>query len=296
MDFRYNEYFATGDLTNMADTFDIDIFNLSTDSYKALISEDEVQIKFYTGYGDEGELSLAFEGIVSNVTGRRQIPEHITTLWCIPKGLAKVEKSISYQGTREDTLSSVLDGIGGLLGLTVKYEGVDDLVDVPYRAKTIEGKAIDQIVEMGNQFYFMPRVEGDELRIITLPEDGRIDRLTTVHHLRAELIRGVPKASVAKLSIPYAFNTVIRTGEVIDTGILEGEQNNSVTGGIGDPNGITDVSGLGKGSLHYADTLYKWAIQTKYQIVSAAHSGSNYTDTYISQYECVAYVPNTKGA
>ena len=295
MDFRYNEFFAVGDLTNMADTFDIDIFNLSNPSFSALQTEEEIQVRFYTGYGDEDELSLAFEGVVSNVIGRRRIPEHITTLYCIPIGLAKVNKSISIQGTRKDTLKDVLDGFGTALGLVTKYEGVDDLIEVPYRAKTIEGPAINELIAIGKQFYFMPRVENDELRIITLPEEGRLDKIKTVHKLKAQLIRGTPKASVAKLSIPYAFNTVIKTGEAIDVSEFSDAKNNTKTNGIGTPNGITDASGLGKGSLHYADTLYKWAIQPKYQIISAVHSGSNYTDNYITQYECVVYVPNKKG-
>ena len=295
MDFRYNEYFSANGLTNMADVFDVDIYNLSTDTYKSLISDTEVTIKFSVGYADEDELSLAFEGIVANVVGRRQIPEHITTLYCIPKGLAKASKSVSYQGAREDTLATVVDGIAAELGLTASYEGVEDVVEIPYRAMTIEGNGIEKLVEIGEQFYFMPRVEEEKLRIISLPEKGSIEKLKVVHKLKAVLMRGIPKASVAKLSIPYAFNTVIKTGEVIDTSTLEGDKNNSVTGGIGDPNGITDVSGLGVGSLHYADSLYKWAIQNKYQIISAMHEGSNYEEKFVSNYECVAYIDNQKG-
>ena len=295
MDFRYNEFFAVGDLTNMADTFDIDIFNLSADSFAALQSKDEIQLKRYTGYGDEDELSLAFEGIVSNVIGRRRIPEHITTLYCIPLGLAKGVKPVSFKGSREDTLEDVLGALGTELKLKIKFAGVKDIIKEFYRSKTIQGIGLEELVAIGKQFYFMPRVEKDELRIITLPEEGRVDKIKTIHKLEAQLIRGTPKASVAKLSIPYAFNTVIKTGDAIDVSEFKEDKNNRVTNGIGTPNGITDVSGLGKGSLHYSDTLYKWAIQTKYQIISAVHSGSNYTDNYITQYECVVYVPNKKG-
>tara|TARA_R110000850_G_scaffold25099_2_gene72720 strand:- start:474 stop:1448 length:975 start_codon:yes stop_codon:yes gene_type:complete len=295
MDFRYNEYFAVGALDNMADTFDIDIFNLSTDRYKALISNNEIKAKFFTGYGDESELSLAFEGVVVNVTGRRKIPEHITTVYCIPQGLALANKPVGYKGTKEDKLSSVIEALAGEIGLSVTYEGLDDVKDEPYRGKTIQGNGIATLIELGKQFYFRPRIEGKELRLIAVPQEGTVEKIKTVHTLDAELIRGVPRASVAKLSIPYAFNTKIRTGEVIDTTTVKGSKNNSLTGGIGDPNGITDVSGLGKGSLHYSDTLHKWAIQAKYQIVSATHSGSNYTETYVSNYECVAYIGNQKG-
>ena len=293
MDFRYNEYFAVGDLDNMADTFDIDIFNLSTERYKSLINENEVMAKFYTGYGDEADLSLAFEGVVVNVTGRRKIPEHITTIYCIPRGLSKAIYPVGYKGAREDTLGTVLGGLAEELGLTLSFEGVDR--ETPYRGKTIEGNGIKAITEIGKQFYFRPRVEGDELRIIATPQEGTIDSIAKVHQLDAELIRGVPKASAAKISIPYAFNTVIRTGEVIDTTTVRGTKNNNLTGGIDDPTGITDVAGIGKASLHYAEAIHKWAVVAKYQIVSASHSGSNYTDTFVSNYECVSYTFNQKG-
>lgn len=297
IDFRYNEYFALGDLTNMADTFDVDIFNLSTENFNYLKSGDEVNVKFYTGYEDEGTLDLAFEGIVTNVTGRRSIPEHITTLWCIPKGLANTNKSISYKGTREDTLGSVLTNIADSLSLRIKFEGVEDILDEPYRAKTIEGIGIEELVTIGKQFKFMPRVQDSNLRIIATPEEGSINKLKTVRQLQANLMRGVPKASVSKLSIPYAFNTTISTGDVIDATILLGDVNTNTPNstGIGVPNGITNVAGLGKGSLHYSDTLYKWAIRDKYQIVSAVHYGSNYTKDFISNYECVAYIDSKKG-
>ena len=295
MDFRYNEYFAVGGLDNMADTFDIDIFNLSTERYKSLISENEVRVKFYTGYGDEADLSLAFEGVVANVTGRRKIPEHITTIYCIPRGLSKAVYPVGYKGIREDTLGTVLTALATELELElpVSFEGVDR--ETPYRGKTIEGSGIKAIVEIGKEFYFRPRVEDDTLRIIATPQEGTIDSIAKVHTLDAELIRGVPKASAAKLSIPYAFNTVIRTGEVIDTTTVRGTKNNNLTGGIDDPTGITDVAGIGKASLHYAEAIHKWAVTAKYQIVSASHSGSNYTDTFVSNYECVSYTFNQKG-
>lgn len=295
MDFIYHEIFSLGDLTNQADTFDIEVFNLSVSSFKELVTKDEVRIKFYAGYGDEAELDLVFEGVVVNVIGRRAIPEHITTLYCIPKGLAKANKKIKVIGSREDTVRTFVDKMAAELGLSTEFEAVDDVIDIPYRAKTAHGVGITELTELGKQFYFMPRLESDKLRIITLPEAGKIEKINTVHVLEAELIRGVPRASVDKLTIPYAMNTRIRTGDVIDTTQLRGSINNSLTGGIGDPNGIIDVSGLGKGSLHYSDTIYKWAILPKYQIIYALHKGSNYTDEYVSQYQCETYINNQKG-
>lgn len=296
MDFRYQEILRLVEKYNMADTFELDIYNLSVDSFNTLNSKEEVLIKFYTGYLDNNELDLVFEGKVVNVIGRRAIPEYITTLYCIPKGLGKAIKPCSYQGKREDTLKSVLDSLASILELKPNYMGLEDVIDIPYRAKTIEGIGIEEINKIGNQFYFAPRVEGDELRYIALPESGSDSKVKIVHQLHAELIRGIPKASVSKISIPYAFNTRIKTGEIIDTSKLIGIENkgSSITGGVGLPNGITDVSGLGKGSLHYSDTIHKWAIQQNYQIMFANHSGSNYTDQYISHYDCQAYIGNRK--
>lgn len=297
MDFRYQEILRVNEKYNMADTFELDIYNLGVDSFNTLNSKEEVLIKFYTGYLDNDKLDLVFEGKVINVVGRRSIPEYITTLFCIPKGLGKAIKTCSFQGKREDTLEDVLDSMARILKLKPNYMGLEDVLDIPYRAKTIEGVGIEEINKIGNQFYFAPRVEGDELRYITLPESGSASKIKITHTLKAELIRGIPKASVAMINIPYAFNTRIKTGELIDTSKLIGKDNkgSSITGGIGNPNGIADVAGLGKGSLHYSDTLYKWAIQQKYQIQFANHSGSNYTDQYISNYECAVYTGNKKG-
>lgn len=292
MDFTYFEYFKVGSLTNMADTFDLQIFNLSVETYKSLISDKEVRIKFYAGYGDADALDLVFEGIVTNVTGRRSLPEHITTLYCIPRGLAKANKKVSYVGSREDTIGSVIEGVASQLGLNVKYEGVEDIMSTPYMSKTVQGIGINQLIQLGEEFSFMPRVEDLELRIIAVPDANSVNGLRTVHHLRAELMRGSPVASVAKMEIPYAFNTKIRTGEVIDTSVLLGSRTSSVSGGYA---AIVDVSGLGSGTLHYADGLHRWAIVPKYQVMQATHEGSNYTTKYISHYSCATYINSKKG-
>ena len=298
MDFQYKQHLYMDDKSNMADTFVLEVYNLSVESFKAMTTNKQLDIRFYAGYEDGDKLDLVFEGVVTNVTGMRRIPEHITTLWCIPKGLSKAIKTVSVTTGRGDTVKTMLEKIATSLSLKPTFIGLKDRVDIPYRGITVEGSGIKRIVDIGKQFYFMPRCEGDELRLITLPEEGSIDEITKERKpivLKADRMRGTPTVSVSKINIPYAFNTDIHTGDIIDTSKLEGSKNNTITGGIGNPNGLVNLTGVGIGSLHYSDTLYKWAIETKYIIMGATHIGSNYTDKYVSNYECAVYTFNSKG-
>ena len=297
MDFRYNELFSVGEKTNMANTFDIDIYNLSVASHKALVSTDKVQVKFYAGYQDTDKLDLVFNGIAHNVTGRRALPEYITTLHCIPIGLAQASKSISYKGKREDTVRDVILGIAKQLGIkSISYEGTKQMVSEDAPSHTITGNGIAELIAFSKTYFFLPIIEDSHLRITALPEANKISTLKS-HKLNAELLRGIPEVTTAWLSIPYSFNRKFKVGEAIDVTELLGKRTNALEGtGIGEPSGVFNLSGIDSRALHYSSSIRDWAMKDKYQIMGIYHAGSNYTDQFISYYNCVCYAPNLKGA
>lgn len=289
IDFQYREGFGSQGITNMADWCDIEIYNLSLDSFKAIATAEEVQVKLYTGYYGADALDLTFYGVIRNTAGLRKLPNHITTIYCIPVGRFNAEKKVKYSGNEEDTVRTVLEEVATQLGMTFDPTNIDEAVlNKPYINKSIHDVGTVVLGDIGRENEMLFLAKEGVIRGIPKPQANKIDSTSKTVILDATKLRGTPKAGVQTLDIMYALDTSINTGDVVDASKINNTDDKA-------PNGIVSVAGIKKSALHYDSTITDWAMKSKYQIFEIMHHGSNYTSDFVSELSCRYYNPTGTG-
>ena len=293
IDFTSQEELSLVNLTSMADTCTISVYNLSIDSFKSFTTADRIVVKLYTGYEGADALDLTFIGVLKNVTGLKQRPNHITTFYAIPIGREAAEKeAVNYVGTSGDDAETTIRGVVAAMKMKID---IDDRVSKEvlakkYRDQTLEGFGLDILNTIGSELSLMFSARGSEegAKIVVLPTIEAIKMENEKNAIKIQPInlRGTPNAGVSTMDIIHRLDSRLFAGAIIDTGAL-------IEVVDGTPNGITSLSGVPTSALHYADEMAKWAINDKYMIQSITHEGSNYTPDFTSKLSCVYF--NAKG-
>ena len=142
IDFSYQ-----GNLSWIGDKLKLDIYNLGVQEVRSLIDsgEDGRDILVRVGYEDDiKNMAILMEGIVVNANGMKQLPHHITSLWCVPKWGRNLDDVHPLQGynTGLGTLKTVLTDLATLGGFTAvpTFVGMsDEILNDPVINMTFNG-------------------------------------------------------------------------------------------------------------------------------------------------------------
>lgn len=286
IDFSSSEELSLGNRTSAADTCEISIYNLSAGSFKELTTAEELLVKLYTGYEGADALDLTFTGKVSNVVGFKKRPNHITTIYAIPEGRANAEKkTVKYVGSSDDTVESYINNVVALMEMKPQYYHVSDSIkNRKYRNASEHKYGLNLLGQLGKEMDLMFRAEGTTIKVTPTVKALRIADEASPLIIKPSNLRGTPSAGTTTMKILHRLDSTIETGYIIDATKLTNVEN-------GSPNGIASMSGVEKSTLHYADEMAKWAVNTRYQIFKLRHYGSNYTSEFITEIDCVYFNP-----
>lgn len=297
IDFSYQ-----GTLTWISDKMKVDVYNLGTAEVRSLIdaSKDGREILFRVGYEDDpSSMATLMDGIVVNANGMKQLPHHITSLWCVPKWATNLDEvhALKDYSTGQNDLKTVIEQITTLAGFSTAptFVGIPaDVLDDIVPGRVFNGDIRDVLESLGDEFGFYARNAGDGLAIIsTLNSVKSLGAISTnpqskTHRLKVNLVKGTPQAEPCVISIPYNLDANIRCGDILDVeDFVKNATINAEGTGIENQVGGPSVSGIiqvndPQGKLYRTDSLWQQTILTKYQLQQVNHFGSNFTSAWQS--------------
>lgn len=310
IDFSYQ-----GKLDWIGDKLKLDIYNLGVQEVRSLIDsgEDGRDILVKVGYEDDIEnMAVLMDGIVVNANGMKQLPHHITSLWCVPKwgrNLDDVHPLLGYN-TGLGTLKTVLTNLATLGGFTTAptFVGIsEDILNDAVINMTFNGDVRAAFAQLGDMYKFYTRNSGAGVAVISMLNDvsslGAIkgSPLSKSHTLKVNRVRGTPQAQPAVITVPYNLDANIKCGDLIDvsefisTAYVNGD-GITIQNQVGGPSvsGIIQVNDP-EGLLYRTETLWQHTIMDKYLVNGVNHFGSNFTQTWQTNILGVVYNGNRKG-
>lgn len=310
IDFSYQ-----GNLSWIGDQLKLDIYNLGVQEVRSLIDsgEDGRDILVRVGYEDDiKNMATLMEGIVVNANGMKQLPHHITSLWCVPKWGRNLDDVHPLQGynTGLGTLKTVLTDLATLGGFTAAptFVGVsDEILNDPVINMTFNGDVRAAFAQLGDMFRFYTRNSGAGVAIISklngVSTLGAIkgSPLSKAHTLKVNRVRGTPQAQPAAITVPYNLDANIKCGDLIDVGefinvaYVNGD-GVTVQNQVGGPSvsGIIQVNDP-EGLLYRTETLWQHTIMDKYLVKGVNHFGSNFTQAWQTSILGSVFNGNRKG-
>ncbi len=285
-------------LGNYADELRIDIYNLDSGIVGKLAQLEDKEFTLYAGYEDAEALEIVMIGHIVNVWGRKQLPHHITTLWCVPLSAARNSKKAIPETYGEKTLEQLIDALvvkAGYPSGSTTYAGFnkegDERLETKIPTTTTTGTMLQELDILGEEYNFRFQCANSFVKIIS----NTISNLTVelmnedvkgvkIHKIRAEDIKGTPELKVAFTDITVNLNATINCGDVLDYTLLGVSTSNFES--------IFGVQSENK-VLYRGETMLNHIVRDKYQIVSLTHTGSNYApvwDTTISATNFNKYV------
>lgn len=292
VDFKY-----VSTLGAAADTLKIDIYNLSPDTLASLMDERVKSITMLVGYEDQ-EMSVLLEGFISNVAGRRAIPNHITSIWAVPKfqymlsQKAPINKTVVKYGRVVDVINSLCLQIG-FSAYPKYYNMTDEVLQEYIQGYVFDGTPKQALRNLGAQYGFFVKPTNNTVNIVARLSatdscsklaDGRI----TKHVLAMNKVKGVPEASIGAMDIRYNLSPEITAGDIMDCVSLIG------AGNEGKPLADSIINVNAPNNIMYrSDALWKSMIYQLYLIKEVVHVGSNYSSTWDTMISGTYYVGGT---
>lgn len=310
IDFSYQ-----GNLSWIGDKLKLDIYNLGVHEVRSLIDsgEDGRDILVRVGYEDDIEnMAILMDGIVVNANGMKQLPHHITSLWCVPKWGRNLDDVHPLRGynTGLGALKTVLTDLATLGGFTAAptFVGMsDEILNDLVINMTFNGDVRAAFAQLGDMFRFYTRNSGAGVAVISKLNSvatlGAIkgSPLSKSHTLKANRVRGTPQAQPAVITVPYNLDANIKCGDLIDVGefISVAHVNGDgvpVQNQVGGPSvsGIIQVNDP-EGLLYRTETLWQHTIMDKYLVNGVNHFGSNFTQAWQTNILGVVFNGNRKG-
>lgn len=310
--------FTAQGMGEIADTCNITMYNLAEKTIDSLASKD-LTIKVFAGYESErnsgGKLPILVAGQIMNVYGRREVPNHITEILCVPTLIEHMYKAkVTYKTGNKETFETTVNNI---IAKAVKenpkifHDG--DLLPVPmfdmldnkhlkwttsnytFTGGTL-GHILTELCEMqGIHAAMVGRTLNLYAKIVSqsgtdLQWDKFINQQANNYavELKTNLVRGIPEAAIAYVKIPYKFSPTLRCGAIIDTANiskLEKYKNNQAgqlqTGGI-------MVKNLSDNDFRIPD-LNKFMHYRRYQVFRLIHNIETHGNNWTTIIEAVAF-------
>ena len=278
------DFVYQGNLSWMADTLKLDVYNLAPETLKMLLDTKRRAIKVDVGYKDEpATMSTMLNGYVVNVAGRKATPNHITSIWCIPFSAQTMSMNAGLNGLvyENGTLKGLIQAISKQAGYVSepRFFGMDDdVLSTPVPSYIMRGSVNHSLSELGEQFRFYVRGTNSEVQIISMMNSYKtIERLKnsqiSIHKLSIDKLKGTPQASLAMIDLTMNLNTAIDCGDIIDVTEFLGARTN-------DPNrppsdAVISVNNADS-VLFRSDTLWSHTVFPEYLVLYTQHVGSNF--------------------
>lgn len=310
IDFSYQ-----GSMSWISDKLKLDIYNLGLQDVRSLIDsgKDGRDILVRTGYEDDiDNMATLMDGVVVNVNGMKQLPHHVTSLWCIPKWGRNLDRVHDLQAytTENSTLKQVLTSLAKLAGFSAAptFVGMpEDVLAEIVPGSIFNGDVRSAFNDLGDWYGFYTRSSGAGLAIISrinsVKSLGAVenDPLSKVHKLKINKVRGTPQAQPSVIIIPYNLDANLRCGDVLDVSDFISVANINAEGiAVQNQVGGPSVSGIiqvndPEGLLYRTDTLWQHTIMEKYLLRYVNHFGSNFTQAWQSTLTGIVYSDSLKG-
>lgn len=285
------DFVYQGNLSWMADTMKLEVYNLGPDQLKMLLDTKSRTIQMSVGYEDElANMSMLMDGYVVNVYGRKAIPEHITSIWCVPHSAETLSSNsnlntLVYEG---GTLQGLITAICKYAGYKAppKFFGIDaDVLSSPILSYILRGTVSHSLAELGEQYRFYVRGTNSNVQIVSMANSANVvDKIKSgeaaFHMMSLDKLKGTPEATVAKLNFVMNLDAAIDCGDVVDVTAFLGARTN-------DPNrpqadGVISVDNADS-VLFRSDSLWAQTIFEQYLVLSTMHVGSNYAPAWESR-------------
>ena len=285
MDFSIREFMTSNSSSvgnNFGDWCTIEVYNLGVDSYKTLVGTSEVDVKLSYKYADSSDYRDLFSGVMTTVKQSRKLPESKTTLWCVVRQRKLLDKPVSATTDDAGTFSSAVKAIADNVGVTLNIDPSvsDSIKNNPCRNRSYMGIAKTELAKEAEDHYCALVFKDTSIDVVRAFSEGDTEPSTNhkKHKLRSSLIRGTPEAGVNKMHIFYSLETDFRCGEVIDfSEFIDSETS---------PTSIIGLAGVKKTLLNYTNSL-EYILIDQYQIKKLMHTGSNYSDQFITELELI---------
>lgn len=278
------DFVYQGNLSWMADTLKLDVYNLAPETLKMLLDVKRRAIKVDVGYKDEpATMSTMLNGYVVNVAGRKATPNHITSIWCIPFSAQTMSMNAGLNGLvyESGTLKGLIQAISKQAGYVSepRFFGMDDDVLSTYIPSWImRGSVNESLSELGADYRFYVRGTNSDVQIISMMNSYKtIERIKnsqiSVHKLSIDKLKGTPQASLAMIDLTMNLNTAIDCGDIIDVTEFLGAKTN-------DPNrppadAVISVNNADS-VLFRSNTLWSHVVFPEYLVLYTQHVGSNF--------------------
>lgn len=278
------DFVYQGNLSWMADTMKLEVYNLGPDQLKMLLDTKNRTVQMSVGYEDElANMSMLMDGYVVNVYGRKAIPEHITSIWCVPYSAETLSSNSNLNSLvyESGTLKGLVTAISKAAGYkaTPKFFGIaEDVLESPILSYILRGTVSHSLSELGDEYGFYVRASNSEIQIISRLNSANVVQMiktgeAAFHKMSLDKLKGTPEATVAKLNFVMNLDASIDCGDVVDVTAFLGARTN-------DPNrpqadGVISVDNADS-VLFRSDSLWAQTIFEQYLVLATMHVGSNY--------------------
>lgn len=309
---------------HIADVCTISLFNLSLDLIKMFADSgtdpytqvrNYVRVRLTTWYQDGLQKttnsdgvdtivgqSQIIDGFVMNVFGRRELPDHILTLYVIPlQALAfntvplnfVVEEPTNFVGMIRKLVESFSTG-GEKYQVLFDFseEELDKINSYVFRNISWEGAQAELLAKICDSVNATFNLQGYQLTITTFKtadqlsldvsrKESQAGFLGTMHKIYPVNLRGLPQIGMSKFECTYTLSPEMKSFDTIDvSSILRGDGESEVNA----------VGTLHNGRLSfYSDDAELWAIHPYYMIKTFSHAGSNYSSTWETKISAVVF-------
>lgn len=314
MEVTYNASFGWG-----ADYSQVAIYNLPSEEVGELRRYPNLGIRVYEGfigetyYTEEMEqtmdwaaiLNLMFVGKVNTIMGVKKIPNHLTTLYCIPLAGVFGQKEVTlrtqsglnlrevisrlcvesgFQDSRSEALvdftncdEEVLNEV--VVGLTFTGSFINCLTEIT-RAYHLWFSITNNKIRIYQKFIKTAQVQNPDEKMTILIQKG-IYEYTPI----LEDVIGTPEATIGTLKVTVVANTKLVVGDVINiSNLLETEENTQNTPFV---SGIVSIA-QGEKILYRTDALANaFSVATRYMISDMVHVLDTHGEAYATQIHAI---------
>lgn len=294
-----------------ADTCEIKLYNIGYENLRFLADStrsktESLEVRLQVGYMDEHPTDESMPTIVAGeimgVFGQRVLPDHVTTLYCVPQE-GRVYNSnptvlnVGEGKTLREAIISYCTAIGFKETIFQVNEREEPVLDKVIPNFSADGTMMEVLTALTNQHHLLYTLISGGVVITSVADEQELIRQATiaeqrieagtertievvgvakpVHILNSNLLRGTPSIEVSKFTAVVALNTEMLPLHVIDVSRING---------VDVSNGEFPLVGIGSnnsGAGVYRDKQFAhYTTGSTYQIKELMHVGSNYTSTW----------------
>ncbi|MGF6139036.1 transglycosylase SLT domain-containing protein [Pseudomonas laurylsulfatiphila] len=278
------DFVYQGNLGWMADTLKVDVYNLGPETLKMLLDTKRRSIKLDVGYEDEPTtMSTLLDGYVVNVAGRKAIPNHITSIWCVPYSVETLSSTSGLNTLvyENGTLKGLIEAISKFAGYKAapKFFGIDDdILSTPILSYILRGTVSHSLSELGEQYRFYSRGTNSNIQLVSMNNSANVvEKIktseATFHKMSLDKLKGTPEATVAKIEFCMNLDASIDCGDVVDVTAFLGARTDDPNRAPAD--GVVSVD-YADSVMFRSDSLWAQTIFEQYLVLATQHVGSNY--------------------